>query len=153
DLVVIDRTTGTAVFLAGNGDGTFDAPDPYAVGVKPTSIVATDFDNDGNQDVAVSNSKSDFVSVLFGKGASAVGSQFDAQLRVHYPGGKTAVAIATADFDLDGNPDLAVLNQKKNTFSVLLGTGVGTFSEPVDFSVNSIRKHVPTGIAAADLDG
>ena len=42
--------------LLGNGDGTFQAPETYAVGSNPSAIVAGDFTGDGRTDLAVANS-------------------------------------------------------------------------------------------------
>src|SRR5258708_33758073 len=43
------------------------------------------------------------------------------------PTGKLPRAIATADFDGDGKPDLVTVNEGTNDLSVLLGRGDGPF--------------------------
>jgi hypothetical protein len=151
DIAVVNLKSDTASFLAGNGDGTFGLPVKFAVGSKPASIATDDFNNDGFADIAVANQDSGNISVLLGNGTGA--PQFQEQLRIHYPGKKEAVSIAAGDFDLDGNADLALANQKNNTFSLLLGAGTGTFSEPADFSVGDVQKEQPVSIAVADLNG
>ncbi len=54
--------------LLGNGDGTFQPPVTYAVGVVPDAIVAGDFTGDGRTDLAVANRLDGTVSVLLGNG-------------------------------------------------------------------------------------
>jgi hypothetical protein len=59
--------------------------------------------------------------------------------------------VAVGDFDLDGNPDLAVADQDSNAASVLLGNGDGTFASKVDYATAT----APTSVVAGDfnLDG
>jgi hypothetical protein len=59
---------GGVSILLGNGDGTFRPAVNYAAGTSPTSLVAADFNHDGNLDLAVANSLSDYVSILLGNG-------------------------------------------------------------------------------------
>lgn len=44
-------------------------------------------------------------------------------------------AVATADFNLDANPDLVVVNQFSGDVLVALGNGDGTFRSPVNSAV------------------
>lgn len=65
-------------------------------------------------------------------------------------------AVATADFDGDGEKDLAVTNLNAEQFltvSILLGNGDGTFDEPVSYDLPQAEFQTPTAIIAADLDG
>ncbi|HTS38093.1 MAG TPA: VCBS repeat-containing protein [Candidatus Solibacter sp.] len=52
-----------------------------------------------------------------------------------YPVGGAPVAVATDDFNNDGNLDLAVVNSDANTVSILLGNGDGTFQAAVKYTV------------------
>src|SRR5262249_34361375 len=67
-----------------------------------------------------------------------------------YPAGANPRALAAADFNNDGRPDLAVANDTSaGTVSVLLGNGNGTFQAPAAFAVGSN----PAAVAAGDFDG
>ncbi|MGE5397714.1 MAG: FG-GAP-like repeat-containing protein, partial [Chitinophagales bacterium] len=57
--------------------------------------------------------------------------------------------ITTADFNGDGNLDLAVTNYGSNNVSILLGQGDGTFGTATNFGVGSN----PVGITTADFNG
>ncbi|MFN7997345.1 MAG: choice-of-anchor D domain-containing protein [Bryobacteraceae bacterium] len=65
------------------------------------------------------------------------------------PAGGGPQGVATADFNGDGNLDIAVANSAANTVSVLLGNGDGTFSANVDYLTGS----GPVAVAAGDLNG
>jgi FG-GAP-like repeat len=54
DLVVTNQTDNTVAILFGNGDGTFQAPVPYATaGGQPASTLLVDFNQDSLEDLAV----------------------------------------------------------------------------------------------------
>jgi hypothetical protein len=81
--------------------------------------VVGDFDDDGNEDLAITNQGSDDVSVLLGTGTGSFGPA--ANVRV----GGAPSSIAVADLDKDHNADLAVGNLSSGDVSILLGTGAG----------------------------
>ena len=58
-------------------------------------------------------------------------------------------AVAVADFNRDGDPDLAVTNVNLSRVSVLLGSTGGTFTAPTNFAVGSTQ----TSVVAADFNG
>jgi type II secretory pathway component GspD/PulD (secretin) len=68
--------------------------------------------------------------------------------RTDYNTGKSPVALALADFNGDGHPDIAVANQADNTISIFLGAGDGTFPTRTDISVGNS----PSGIAVGDFN-
>ena len=73
-----------------------------------------------------------------------------------FPVGQQPEAVATADFNGDGEKDLAVTNlNEEDTLmvSVLLGNGDGTFADPVNYDLPPAEFQTPTAIIAADLDG
>jgi len=65
------------------------------------------------------------------------------------PRGEGPKGIATADFDADGTPDLAVSNLD-GSVTILLGTGKATFATGVHLQTGAVTLR---GIVAADLDG
>jgi hypothetical protein len=64
-------------------------------------------------------------------------------------GGGRAISVAVADLNGDRKPDLVVANQSANTVAVLLGTGDGTFQQPVTYDPGG----APNSVAVADVDG
>src|SRR5262249_29296090 len=66
-----------------------------------------------------------------------------------YPAGPYAAAVAVADFNGDGKPDLAVANQvSSGTVSILLASGGGDTAP-----ARSAAGTLPTDVIAADFNG
>jgi hypothetical protein len=130
--------------LLGQGDGTFEPPVSYKVGMAPRWIAAGDFNHDGRPDLVAVNSgpsaSGNTASVLLNKGD---GTFFPA---TNYTIGAYPGFVLVADFDRDGNLDFATAN---GSISVLLGRGDGTFNAASNISVPSGAGQ----IAVADLDG
>src|SRR5436853_6262207 len=78
--------------------------------------------------------------------AVAAGVSFSAATL--YQAGSDPTAIATADLDGNGHPDLVVANQRSNDVSVLLADGRGAFSAARNFAVG----HGPAGVAVGDFN-
>ena len=122
DLAVASGFYGKVSVLLGNGDGTFQAAQYFAAGVQPWSVVVGDFNGDGLQDVAVANfgyrgegpCVDSSVSVLLGIGDGSF------QAPVNFDAGGGPRSVATADFNGDGLPDLAVAHSIPSGLSVLI---------------------------------
>ncbi|HEY2233503.1 MAG TPA: VCBS repeat-containing protein [Candidatus Angelobacter sp.] len=111
--------------------------------LSASSFVVADFNHDGRLDVAALELEdSRFTgTVLINLG---VPNELPS---ASYPVGLAADEILTADFNYDGNLDLAVANAGTNTVSILLGNGDGTFRPANDIVIGG---H-PKAIAAADF--
>ena len=87
-------------------------------------IAVADFDGDGHLDLAVTQFSAggpaaNGVAILLGDGHGAFGAP------TRFEVGRGATRIVAADFDADGDADVAVLNSNQGTVSVLLGNGRG----------------------------
>jgi hypothetical protein len=125
DLAVSDSANSTVHVLTNNGTGTFTQFGTYTSGAgsKPSSIVAADFNQDGNMDVATSNAGTNTAIVLLGNGTGALTAK-TAQAT-----GTDPIAIATTDVNSDGVPDLVAfdeLSTSTGAVAILLGNGDGT---------------------------
>jgi hypothetical protein len=127
-----------SVYL-GNGDGTFQGPEP--VGSTGGSVVAADFNGDGKADLAVATGSA--VDIYLGKGDGTF------QPAVTYLSGTSSYAAVAGDFNGDGNADLAVTETATNTVAILLGNGDGTFQSAVAWPVDSPIDTLVLG----DFDG
>jgi hypothetical protein len=137
-------TSNDISVLLGNGDGTFQAPIHFAVGLGPVAMVSGDFSSAGRLDVASVNPATNEVAVALGAGGGTL------QDPVFYPVGNTPVAIVAGDFNGDGRLDLAIDNFASNDVSVLLGLGDnGKFRPEGRYAVGTN----PTSIVAGDFDG
>ena len=73
---------------------------------------------------------------------------------VQYPVGNSPRSIITADFDGDGNLDLATGNRNPDEVSILLGSGTGAFAPPLNFSITSSNfNHGINDMAVGDFNG
>ncbi len=113
-------------------------------------IGGADFDGDGKSDLAATNRGTNNVS-LFRNTSTGPGIISYAG-KIDFATGSQARHVATADFDGDGKPDMAVANPGVNTVSVFQNTssgiGIITFAPKVDLT-SGIN---PYTIAIGDYD-
>lgn len=130
--------------LFNDGTGSFVKTASYAVGQWPGSLCSGDFDEDGDADLAVANSASNYLTVLMnlGDGTFGAGSNYNVAAI-------STEAIVSPDLDGDGDNDLVVSTEGPSMVLVLLNTGSGGFASPVDYPAGG---YGPESIAAADLD-
>jgi hypothetical protein len=149
DLAVVDSgiscgsDPGSIFVLLGNGDGTFQTPARYAADSGPVSIVATDFNGDGQLDLAVANARSASISILLGVGDGTF------QRATQFLVDQGPYSLVAADFNSDGRQDLAISNRLSNTVAILPGNGDGTFQDPISFPV----AEGPGFLATGDFNG
>lgn len=111
----------------------------------PRLIVLADFNGDTILDIASMLSQFDSVAVLFGNGNGTFTTP------VNYPGGTSARGMVSADFDGDGDNDLALANQSR-TYTVLLNNGNGTFAAPVIDTISTSIVCWATSITTFDYN-
>jgi hypothetical protein len=127
DLAVPGSGSNNMTILLGDGTGHFSpaAGSPVAVGSNPTSAAAGDFNDDGIMDLAVANANSNNVTVLRGNGSGGF---------TPFPGSPVATGgnypanIVVADFNGNGEADLATENNNSNTVTIFSGNGTGAFT-------------------------
>jgi hypothetical protein len=143
--------TGNVSILLGEGDGTFFSRiDHMSGGEGPAGVAVSDFNHDGNEDLAAVNPCTDVrcqnagsVSILLGNGNGSFRKHVD------YALGKLPIFIAVGDFKGDGNEDLAITNEGDDTLSILLGKGDGTFQNAVNYATQVF----PNSVAVGDFNG
>jgi WD40 repeat protein len=135
--LLIGSEDGTVMLFPIDGTGRLAQGREIAHLQSVTSIAVADFNKDGIADIAVSDWRASTVTVYFGSGNGSFDRTWSFPLRMR----GTAPQIATADFNGDGIPDLAVVygDDDDPTFDVMLGNGNGTFTIAPDrgFSRNS----------------
>jgi hypothetical protein len=161
DLVVVNRNSNDIGVLLGNGDGTFQPAVTYGSGSgSPLLVAVADVNGDGKPDLLVAHfcggtNCDGLVGVLLGNGDGTF------QLAVTYSsGGEYASAVAVADVNGDGKPDVLVTTNvytcctPGGAVGVLLGNGDGTFQPAVTYHSGQIFiPPASSRLAVADVNG
>lgn len=147
--ILINRTAQNATTL------TLD--DGYALAFGSALFVGiegADLNNDGKPDLLVLNGNASGTLGSFLNTTATPGTlTFGALQGINLNGNSTAMAVA--DFDNDGKPDVAIAHTApSNRVAVFINTtqagdGVASFASPVDFALGA----QPRDILAADFDG
>ena len=131
DLVIADYLSNQICVLLGNGNGTFQKTLKFSVPV-PAALVPGDFNEDGNQDLAVVEdfgSGEELIAIYLGDGEGGF------RRSATYESGIQTTAVAVAN--------------KVGNVKVFLGSGNGTLKKPATYKLPGM----PYGIAAGDLNG
>jgi hypothetical protein len=153
--LVISANIRMYVFL-GNGDGTFapTATSPVSVPSPPYDdfaspyvgpIAVGDFNHSGHQGLAVGEFNNEAAVILLGNGDGTFVSSSAAFANAL---GQPTSAIEAADFNADGNLDLAIANEISGSSPVVLGYGRGAFSTAGDLHTGIF----PNGVAVGDFN-
>ena len=116
--------TTSSLPTAANGFSTM-TPVGGAVVSGSYYTVAGDFNNDGNLDFAVASNTTNAAQIFLGNGNGTF--TLASTLTTTPTAGAYSMGMHVADFNGDGNLDLAILNSD-NTVSIFLGNGDGTFT-------------------------
>jgi hypothetical protein len=149
DLAVAGTEDSTLTIYLNQGNRKFEQAkgSPFFAGHFPNDINIADINNDGNLDIALANHERKYFTVLLGNGkgqfSSALGSPVAVQVKPHTHG------IVTADFNNDGNLDIATDSWAVDSIVILNGDGKGNFYNPVFYSTG---KHPYQRLRTADLN-
>lgn len=155
DIVTANNQNNSVSVLLGNPDGTFKPKVDYPAGNNPTGVVIADFNRDGKLDIAVSDycsvtscgNADGGYSILLGNGDGT----FLATTTTVLSG--NPIWIASADINNDGKLDLVISQNNPfspGEFSVLLGTGSGTFGSAI---TTTTIGAAPFQLATGDFNG
>ena len=169
DFAVTNQGDNTISVFKGDGKGGFTefVGSPFALTNTtaiaeqgPVAMVTGNFrratntsNNSPEVDLAVVNQATNNVSILLGGVDTAGRISFTEAPNSPVSVGQSPVAIATSDFNADGIPDLAVVNQTDNSVSILLGSSNadGTFGAALGSPLQTATT--PAGIAVGNFTG
>lgn len=154
DLAIAGNVRTYVLLGEGNGTFTMAAGSPISVLSPPyddfptpdTGPIATgDFNHSGHLGLAVALLQSQAATILLGNGDGTF--VFSSAAFANALGNPT-VAVEAADFNADGNLDLAFANELSGQEPVVLGYGRGAFSAAGDLFIRGF----PTGLAVGDFN-
>jgi len=128
------------------GDGGFDTTASYYAPHCAWSLSAADYDQDEDTDLAVTTyypCAYNSVSILKNDGTGAFSYPYSYDV-------DSPEAVFSADFDKDGDFDLAVSLRVRDSVAVLLNDGYGWFDPAVYYYTGG---HLRSRLFAADLNG
>ena len=102
DMVIANGPDNTVTVMLNNGDGSFMTPTTLSDPGDPITVVARDFDLDGNVDFVTTNAAINKVTARLGKGD---GTFKAAQT---FAAGNVPTGMVIGDFNNDGKPDVAI---------------------------------------------
>lgn len=151
DLAVTNGVAGTVSVFRNVGGGFFAPTGAFPALTSARSLAAGDLDGDGHVDLVAPGADDDEVAVLLGAGDGTFGPPSFVALAAH----SVPTRVALADFDGDGDLDLAVGLRAEETVQVFRNGGSGGFSP-----VPAAKAKYSTGLfgpaqelVAADVDG
>lgn len=119
----------------------------FPSGNRPSGVAIADVNGDGREDLIVSNSTDNSVSIFLGQMDGTFGSKTD------FAAGLAPGYVKAGDFNGDGKMDIVVVNECfggcTGGLSILLGNGDGTFKSAVEYPTGPN----PYSLAVGDFDG
>ena len=129
---------------AASAQSVFHPPIAYATGTSPQSVVATDFDGDGDRDIAITIRSPARLSLLRNLGDGTFAPPEVTLLAANSdPSG-----LVTRDFNADGHSDLVVGLRGLDSIQYLRNLGDGHFAYGITVAVGQL----PHSLAAGDFD-
>ncbi len=154
--LAIAANVRTYIYL-GNGNGTFTPPttSPISVPSPPYDdfgspylgpVAAGDFNNNGHPGLAVGMPQNEAAAILLGNGNGGFAPSSAAFANAFFP----IDGVEAADFNADGNLDLAIINGIGYTSFVALGYGNGAFNTAGDLYSSGFSSGAAVGDFNAD---
>lgn len=149
DVLVPNYYGGFLSTLLGDGKGGFGlyANTLTGSGSAPHQVAVADVNGDGKLDALVADISQDNLVVLLGDGTGYFTLRGATSTGLY----SEVSAVAVADVNGDGKPDVLAANYGSSTLGVLLGNGTGDFTLSATWKTGANSK--PGSLAVADVNG
>ncbi len=122
-----------------NAQICFGPHSDYATNTNPNAVVSGDFNNDGNNDIALTNGGDNNIIVYLGNGTGTFGAS------QNYTTTMVPQGMCTGYFNADAFLDIAFTNAGGSGINVLLNDGLGGFLSAVSYIGGSNPQTVTSG--------
>jgi hypothetical protein len=147
--------TGSLVFYAGKGDGTFQTPTVVPLPPSfPSALASADFNGDGKLDLLIGYPNMAGIGLGNGDGTFQIG--LGTLLSVYSTSNfvlNGGMVLQTADFNLDGKPDALVGDFHLGILTLVLNDGIGKLPPPSSTQYQFTLAPGINDIAVGDLNG
>jgi hypothetical protein len=148
DFAVADfDNNNIGIFLA-SGSEPFGGQTTYFIGegFRPSSVAVGHFNDDNQLDIAITNSGTDNIGILFG-----YGNRTFSNITTYSTGtGSHPMSLAVGDFNNDSRTDIVVANSETNAIVVFIGHDNGSFSSSIPYYMGLAAQSV--SIAVGDFN-
>src|SRR6478735_9256242 len=129
DVAAINVEFRTISVISGDGAGGFGPPRSFPTVINPWSVTSADFNNDGKIDVITASYTENKFALLLNDGAGGFAAPVIIVPPNEFPNQGEYYDLQSADFNGDGNADLAVVQLQSNQrLKIFLGNGQGGFT-------------------------
>ncbi|CAF1311483.1 unnamed protein product [Adineta steineri] len=148
DIAAADFGNDDVAILLGYGNGSFSDAVTYSTGYDsdPSAIVVDDFNHDNILDLAVANSETSNVGILFGNrdGSFQVVIVYSTGFESHPD------SIITGNINHDQWLDIIIADSTSDNIAILFGYENGTFGTAISYT--DITFSNPSGLALGDVN-
>ncbi len=153
DLAIVSSITGEVQIWQNQGAGNLVLLETHSLGgplgvLSSKGIAAADLDGDGAPDLAITNQRTERISVLWNSGNGKFGPVKNFEV-LYYNSERNLGELATGDFNGDGQEDLAVVAQTLRAVVAMTVTAPRLLIPCAYISLNEM----PLGLSAVDLNG
>ena len=149
DFVIIAWRIDKIIIMSSDRVEPFGSSQTISMGnsSNPSIVAVSELNNDDQLDIAVVNSKTSDINILFGDGKGYFMNGMS------YSTGVNAMpnSIVIGDVDGDKQNDILVTNSNRNEIGIFFSYGNGTFGEIQTYETSPGSE--PSSISIADLDG
>lgn len=142
DLVVANNRADGISLLEGDGFNGFLEPRQFRTGTAPSSLVVTDLDGDGSDDLAVANSGNSTITILLQLDPGS----FTEETLVTGRRPETILAFRAVLNEV-ALPDLVSINAGANSFSLHENLGDAFFDQPEILGGSALEGSVENGVS------